>query len=329
MLLRRRGDGEEQVVRSTSPVEISSSGQSKRKKKRPQKKKDSSGSDVVKIVTPTLCFPSPSRLHDRLRESSLNLVVGTLGFQGAGKSTVLSSLASSTSKKSVFKVQSKRKYFMCSHETLGVEAYVSPVDRVLFLDSQAILSTSGFLHSKNKNKSLRFDSMYARSLHVTVFMLLVCDVVLLVQDKMFDLDLFRFLHVAEQITRTLIVRTKSNKNTVRSCARAVVVSNNVSERQSKLFLDKTKRNVNRNLSDSMMRWSDHDKIPYVCIPKNPTEEDFDQLDVAVFSRSEYLQKIRKGSSNEIGRMSSKCDGITERDWFHDAKYLWEEIEKVL
>ena len=186
VLLRRN---EDDVVRSTSPVAITS--QSKQTKKESPPRKNSSrknsnrnnnSSDVVKCITPTLRFPRPSPLHDRLRDSSLNLVVGTLGFQGSGKSTVLSSLASLTSNKSnIFKAQSKKKRFMCSHETLGVHAYVSPEDRVLFLDSQSILSTSGFLHSKKKNKSLRFDSMYARSLHVTVFMLLVCDVVLVVR----------------------------------------------------------------------------------------------------------------------------------------------------
>ena len=189
VLLRRRGeDDEDDVVRSTSPVAITSQSKQTKKESPPRKNssrknsnRNSNSSDVVKCITPTLRFPRPSPLHDRLRDSSLNLVVGTLGFQGSGKSTVLSSLASLTSSKNnIFKAQSKKKRFMCSHETLSVHAYVSPEDRVLFLDSQSILSTSGFLHSKKKNKSLRFDSMYARSLHVTVFMLLVCDVVLVV-----------------------------------------------------------------------------------------------------------------------------------------------------
>ena len=134
VLLRRRGEDEEDdVVRSTSPVAISS--QSKKTKKESILRKNSStnsrkksnrnqnSSDVVKCITPTLRFPRPSPLHDRLRDSALNLVVGTLGFQGSGKSTVLSSLASLTSNKNnIFKAQSKKKRFMCSHETLGVRS---------------------------------------------------------------------------------------------------------------------------------------------------------------------------------------------------------------
>ena len=169
---------------------------------------------------------------------------------------------------------------------------------------------------------------YVAAHHSDIFSISHTEISTQVQDKMFDLDLFRFLHVAEQIMRKLVVvpSSKSNKNTVRSCARAVVVSNNVTERQSKLFLDKTKRNVNRNLSDSMMRWRDHEEIPYVCVPKNPSKEDLEELDVAVFSRSEYLREIRKRPLIEKG-VSKRT--ITERDWFHDARYLWDEIEKVL
>ena len=295
----------------------------------------------MKCITPALRFPRPSPLHDRLRDSALNLVVGTLGFQGSGKSMLLSSLASSSSSSlsssKIFKSQSKKKRLACGHETLGVHTYVSE-DRVVFLDSQGILSTSGFLHSKKKNKNLRFDSMYARSLHVTVFMLLVCDVVLVVQDKMFDRDLFRFLHVAEKITRKLMISTTK---IVRSCARAVVVSNNISKRQAMMFLSSSRRHVNRNLSDSIMHWrrsgnedkdnSDEETTPLVCVPKNPTKEDLEELEIAVFSRSEFLRANRKRPPKEADMKNKKKKnvGISERDWFHDARYLWEEIEKVL
>ena len=110
--------GTSKKTKKESILRKNSSTNSRKKSNRNQ-----NSSDVVKCITPTLRFPRPSPLHDRLRDSALNLVVGTLGFQGSGKSTVLSSLASLTSNKNnIFKAQSKKKRFMCSHETLGVRS---------------------------------------------------------------------------------------------------------------------------------------------------------------------------------------------------------------
>lgn len=73
-----------------------------------------------------------------LLEQSDFLVVGVLGRQGVGKSTVMSILAGSrtgSGKPSVFRTETKEVWESESYQTTGIDMAITP-ERVILLDTQ-------------------------------------------------------------------------------------------------------------------------------------------------------------------------------------------------
>lgn len=72
------------------------------------------------------------------------LSVGVLGLQGVGKSTLLSLLAGnnkpSDEKSLAFKPQSRDVRDVCSHQTMGVDLFVTS-ERMILLDTQVLPAT--------------------------------------------------------------------------------------------------------------------------------------------------------------------------------------------
>lgn len=87
---------------------------------------------------------------ERCRDGSVTgpdrfLVVGVLGLQGSGKSTILSLLAgnnpSDNIRQYIFPPQSKESKELSEHQTTGINMYVTG-ERTIFLDTQPIMSPS-------------------------------------------------------------------------------------------------------------------------------------------------------------------------------------------
>ncbi|PIK60760.1 hypothetical protein BSL78_02324 [Apostichopus japonicus] len=136
------------------------------------------------------------------------LVVGVLGMQGSGKSTVMSFLAGndiSDNKSSyIFKPETRETILKASHQTLGVDFFVTK-ERVILLDTQPILSSSVLddllSHEKNLQPEYTSAENYAdmQSLQLVSFLMTVCHVVLVVVDWFPDLSLMEFLKRAEML----------------------------------------------------------------------------------------------------------------------------------
>lgn len=136
------------------------------------------------------------------------LVVGVLGLQGSGKSTAMSFLAgndASDDKSSyIFKPESREAILKASHQTLGVEFFVTK-ERIILLDTQPILSSSVLddllSHEKNLQPEYTSAENYAdmQSLQLAAFLMTVCHVVLVVVDWFPDLSLMEFLKRAEML----------------------------------------------------------------------------------------------------------------------------------
>ncbi|XP_071481507.1 nonsense-mediated mRNA decay factor SMG9-like [Diadema antillarum] len=137
------------------------------------------------------------------------LVVGVLGMQGSGKSTVMSLLAGSEHtdpcNSFIFETQSQATAEQAGHQTSGVDMFITE-ERIILLDTQPVLSSSILDRLLGPEKQVvpqEFSSPehYAemQSLHVAAFLLTVCHVVLLVEDWFSDVGLMEFLKRAEML----------------------------------------------------------------------------------------------------------------------------------
>jgi protein SMG9 len=124
-------------------------------------------------------------------EQSDFLVVGAIGRQGVGKSSVMSLLAGSrtgSGKPVMFRPESKEVWENESYQTTGLDMAVTP-ERVILLDTQPVLSEA-MLAQFSDNPSLipstLSPDMYLEilSLQVALFMYTVCHVVVVVVDSM-------------------------------------------------------------------------------------------------------------------------------------------------
>ncbi|GAB1599005.1 protein SMG9-like [Argonauta hians] len=145
---------------------------------------------------------------DVLVDQNNFFVVGVLGMQGAGKSTIMSLLAGNSStdyyRNFIFQPQSKDTREVGSHQTTGVDMFVTN-DRVILLDTQPVLSASVLdmmIHHDKKypaEYSTAENCMEMQSLQLASFMMTVCNVLLVVQDWFTDINFLRFLLTAEML----------------------------------------------------------------------------------------------------------------------------------
>uniref|UniRef100_A0A8C4T0L0 Nonsense-mediated mRNA decay factor SMG9 n=1 Tax=Erpetoichthys calabaricus TaxID=27687 RepID=A0A8C4T0L0_ERPCA len=104
------------------------------------------------------------------------LVVGIIGLQGTGKSTIMSLLSANAPEEDqrcyVFRPQSQEIKERGGNQSIGIDFFITQ-ERVIFLDTQ--------------------------SLQMAAFLYTVCHVVIVVQDWFTDLSLYRFLQTAEML----------------------------------------------------------------------------------------------------------------------------------
>ncbi|XP_074786410.1 LOW QUALITY PROTEIN: nonsense-mediated mRNA decay factor SMG9 [Athene noctua] len=143
-----------------------------------------------------------------LLEQTDVLVVGALGLQGTGKSTVLSLLAGGQPEEDPrafpFRAQAPELRERGGAQTGGIDLFVTQ-ERVVLLDTQPILSPALLDHLINNDRKLPPEYplphtyIEMQSLQIAAFLFTVCHVVLLVQDWFTDLALYRFLQTAEMV----------------------------------------------------------------------------------------------------------------------------------
>lgn len=135
-------------------------------------------------------------------------MVGVLGLQGTGKSVVMSLLSANTPEEDqrayVFRAQSAEMKERGGNQTSGIDFFITQ-ERIVFLDTQPILSPSILDHLINNDRKLppeyNLPHTYVemQSLQIAAFLFTVCHVVIVVQDWFTDLSLYRFLQTAEMV----------------------------------------------------------------------------------------------------------------------------------
>ncbi|CAN7975611.1 unnamed protein product, partial [Ixodes persulcatus] len=128
-------------------------------------------------------------------------VVGVVGMQGSGKSTVMSILSGQygqAGERHLFRPQSRELRELGQHCTTGVDIYVTP-ERMILLDTQPVLSASVMDHMIQFEKKTPgggdFHSLenahMMQSLQMASFLMAVCHTVVVVQDWFADPNFLR------------------------------------------------------------------------------------------------------------------------------------------
>lgn len=134
------------------------------------------------------------------------LVVGIIGPQGVGKSTVLSILAGGGpfSRSCLFPVQSRQVQEDGTYQTCGIDMAVTQ-ERVILLDTQPLLSAALLDHLIHHDRNIppeytspeNYNEI--QSIQIVTFLLTVCHVILVVQDWFTDINIIRLLKTAEML----------------------------------------------------------------------------------------------------------------------------------
>ncbi|KAG1221268.1 hypothetical protein G6F35_006113 [Rhizopus arrhizus] len=173
---------------------------------KPEEKKSSTefveGKTAGDLVIPFLRRPGKFNtegiLKVNLADYPGHFVIGIVGKQGVGKSTILSHFAPQPDQ--IFSTQSCDQFLLSGHRTEGIDMYVTP-ERAILLDTEPLLSWTVLekvlrnesLEGLNPDVYLEMDSIY----HL-LFLLSICNVVLIVSNgPEVDLDILQLLQRAE------------------------------------------------------------------------------------------------------------------------------------
>ncbi|KAL3993817.1 hypothetical protein ACH3XW_19135 [Acanthocheilonema viteae] len=175
---------------------------------------------AVRLLSDTMDFTDV--VADYLSTTNTNFtVIGIIGPQGTGKSTLLSMIAGNDHmdmyRYYAFRPASREAVECCRFQSQKISIYVTK-SRMILLDCQAISSASILNHllitsSLDGNRSGGSKAMDLRrgfaalsgeveSLHLTAFLLQVCHTVILSVDWFIDIDVIRHVRTAEMLRVT-------------------------------------------------------------------------------------------------------------------------------
>ncbi|KAE9348660.1 hypothetical protein PF008_g7245 [Phytophthora fragariae] len=205
----------------------------------------------VKLITPQLQFATDLSMKlGNCLELSNFMVVGVMGFEGVGKSTVLSLLDGGGHKETIFSTRSTEAVVMDRHETTGVDLAVSMAGGAghptVLLDSQPLLSSSMLADVLDRNETPRFGALTpeqqleAASYQIAVFLCAICHYVVIVHDGLaYQVSVYDLLRRVEQKFAQCRLSSVSGTSQ-KHAARLMFVANNVADsellyRENELF----------------------------------------------------------------------------------------------
>ncbi|KAL4223285.1 smg-9 [Mactra antiquata] len=302
---------------------------------------------------------------EMLLEQTDFLVVGVIGLQGTGKSTILSFLADNTEIDSyrsyVFQPQSREVREECGHMTNGIDIYVTS-QRVIFLDCQPLLSASvldQIIHNEKKippEYSTAENYAEIQSLQHMTFLLTVCNTVIVLQDWFTDLSLLKFIQTSEMLKPTTPSSGHDGNTTSDDhpdyYPHIVFIQNKAGREEfsvdSFTMMQKTLSSIFSN-SKLKMKGDVTMTTGRQTFGLNPTfvKSDLnlfllpfmdsrpDSSDTVMTSLPEYrgypsfqtLMNSLRGQILAMPRESITHTTLTEKNWFHYAARTWDAIKK--
>ncbi|GAB6027426.1 smg-9, nonsense mediated mRNA decay factor [Chamberlinius hualienensis] len=314
----------------------------------------------VKLVDESLQWCDQT--FEFLQDQSDFLVVGVLGLQGTGKSTVMSHLYGGRStrnpKYGVFKTQTKDQRELGEHGTRGIDIIITD-QRMILLDVQPVLSASIMDHMIQFEKKFPAEynstenALEIQSLQVAAFLFTVCHTIIVVQDWFTDPNLLRFLQTAEMLRPSALLPKQDGSldDASEYCPHLVLVHNKCSltdfEPAKVKLVQETYSTV---FHRSKLKFKGEVGIatgtvipclsPKICgesmnlflIPYREDDTPKSQVleGIPEYRGHQGFQQLMDTLRDQITSMprNAMCQtALTEKNWFHYAARTWETVKK--
>ncbi|XP_064471402.1 nonsense-mediated mRNA decay factor SMG9-like isoform X2 [Ornithodoros turicata] len=273
-------------------------------------------------------------------------VIGVIGLQGAGKSTLMSILAGGCGKggdRHLFVPQSRELRELGQHCTSGIDIYVT-AQRTILLDTQPVLSGSAMDHMIQFEKKTPgggdFHSLenahMMQSLQTASFLMAVCHTIVVVQDWFADINFLRFVLTAEMLKPATSTTSHelgvSNENAAESYPHIVFVQNkctpgdfspeNIQQMQGilKAIFGKSKLKYKGSVNPDSVTERKESAVNLFLLPKKLTERDEKnrkENKLPGFQDGEQLDRLSMQLLSQIQCMPKphlSQGSLTEKNW---------------
>ena len=309
----------------------------------------------LKLLDNSLSDRFSDTLRQCLSENADFLVVGVMGPQSTGKSSLLNAISNLDAQKlPLFKTQTFELQMLGEHCSNGVTAYVCPDSRIILVDSQPIMSASVLdrnmaFEKKSQGMQPEFGSSEntaeIQSLQVMGFLMSVCHVLLLVQDWFVDAHVAKSVLTAEMLRPTspayaavgadgeeqiveyfpdlVFVHNKAELEDF--TAKRVVEMQDFYQTVFKSSQLRTRSGIN--LSVAMPALSaDLSSLNLFLVPDQEAEESKASSFKSSLSYEDFSRNLRRAVLSARRRPISTIKGMTERSWLTFANKSWGSIK---
>lgn len=292
---------------------------------------------AVKLIDENHTFCD--NIADFLSDNTDFMVIGILGLQNSGKSTIINALAKlANNEEDVFRVQTYEHQMLGEHCTNGIDVFING-RRMIFLDCQPLLSASVMDRTiqLEKKYTSEFNStentMEVHSLQMIGFLFSICHTVLLVQDWFVDINLIRLMAAAEMLKP---VTSSGDDQHIQEYFPHLVIVHNKAE-MSDLEQDHRQEMEDfygRVLAKSRLQWRDgaevtEDKPLLQVMPDHEgdySEETTTRRKISLHPSFEDAVKSLRKQVFSLKRTPLSQGRLNEKSWLSLASRTWDNIK---
>ncbi|KAL3102349.1 hypothetical protein niasHS_003758 [Heterodera schachtii] len=290
-------------------------------------------------------------VKDFLIESNTKYsVIGAIGAQGTGKSTILSMLAGNNPvdmyRQYIFRPAAREAVEACRYQTTKVSVYVVPKLRTFFLDCQPLNCApllEDFCRARRVKGAEALDAIEVESLHLLLLLYSVCHSVVLCVDWFIDLSIVRRLMRIELFYPILFPQSEARRvNLVVLHQRAKSIDLEpllVSQRMRMLnaMFETSSFNVNGGLTMAKLGFGIYEHIcadlnvNYILLGELKPRTRMDEFEKHVMHQDDYGTVIAKLRHQiyQLPNSRSVFAKKTEAQWFTELAEAWKRIREEL
>ena len=281
-------------------------------------------------------------------------IIGVIGSQGTGKSTIMSHLSSQKLEENVFEIQSKEKRLKSIHQTEGLEIFFNENQKFILIDSQAIQSASilqRMLEKKEKENSNNFSNNYSaiqtehysQSLKIVMFLLSICHIIILMnQNNNIDFELLKLIRSCQMLNNSdsITSNSTSSNHPLKNKFLPIFISlhnkSNPSSPQQQTYLANACKHILKKDLIDLEKADSKFEINHFENQSNQMQQEFFKKETQ-FENTIFFQFIPHQHSNQyfesicslenlVIRLCKSIHGITLKEWLKTINKEYNSIQ---